>query len=61
MIKIKDKDIFENKILAISMAFLVLIVNCAAISSAGEVSEGEVKSSSSATIYVPDGLSLIHI
>ncbi|MCW3134245.1 MAG: right-handed parallel beta-helix repeat-containing protein [Methanophagales archaeon] len=47
----RDKGIW--KILAILMA-LVLIGSCAAMPSVGDVSESEVKSSSSATIYVPD-------
>ncbi len=51
MIKMRDKGIY--KILAILTA-LLLIGSCAAMPSAGSVSEGEVKSSSSATIYVPD-------
>ena len=47
----RDKGIW--KILVILIA-LVLIGSCAAMPSAGGISEGEVKSSSSATIYVPD-------
>ncbi|RJS84156.1 DUF3160 domain-containing protein, partial [Methanophagales archaeon] len=49
--KMRDKGIW--KILAILTA-LVLIGSCAAMPSAGSVSEGGVNSSSSATIYVPD-------
>ena len=53
----RDKGIYE--ILVILMALLVLIGSCAAIPSAGGISESEVKSSSSAAIYVPDGYSTI--
>ena len=49
-----DKGIY--KILAILTA-LLLIGSCAAMLSAGDVSESEVNSSSSATIYVPDDYS----
>ena len=51
-IKMRDKGIWE--ILAIFMV-LVIIGSCVAVPSAGDASESEVKSSSSATIYVPDG------
>ena len=46
-----DRSIWE--ILAIFMV-LVMVGSCAAMPSVGDVSESEVKSSSSATIYVPD-------
>ncbi|MCW3129263.1 MAG: right-handed parallel beta-helix repeat-containing protein [Methanophagales archaeon] len=51
-------DTGSCKILAILTA-LVLIGSCAAMPSAGDVSESEVKSSSSATIYVPDDYPMI--
>lgn len=51
----RDKGIWE--ILAISIV-LVMIGSCAAMSSAGDISESEV-GSSSATIYVPDDYAII--